>query len=156
MPGNFIVSSYWGDSAPFTLTSSYHNVLSPFTLKQHLVASYSMAIPCCPVHDYEAQTHYHEGDTQSSKTGSLKMKEKHQWNRRLIINSSELQNRLWKSLYYPSWLLSQEYLVCEIFNSSPVSLDWSSWVRPLWALCGYRRQQGRWKWGRGLMWHLKV
>lgn len=108
VPGSLIVSSYWGDSAPFTLTSSYHSFLSPFTLKQHLVSSYSMTTPCCPVHDYEAQTHYHEGDTQSSKTDGLRMREKHQWNRSLIIKSSELQNRLWKSLYYAGWLLSQD------------------------------------------------
>lgn len=46
-------------------------------MKQHLVSSNSEAFPCCPVDNNEAQTHYHEGETQSGKAGSLRMMGKH-------------------------------------------------------------------------------
>lgn len=34
------------------------------------MATARVAAPCCPINDDEAQTHGHEGDAQSSKTGS--------------------------------------------------------------------------------------
>lgn len=43
-------------------------------VRLRLVASRWAADPCCPVDDYEAQTHHHEGDAQCSKTGGLRMR----------------------------------------------------------------------------------
>lgn len=104
------VIPYWGDSAPFTLASSYPHFLSPYTLKQHLVASYSMTNPWCPVYNYEAQTHHHEGDSQSRKTDSLRIKgKKHQ--------KFDYQ-LLWIE---KAFMMQTDYMMCELLNISPLS-----------------------------------